>query len=41
MTDLLSMRGVSVTYRTESGDVPAVRGVDLDLARGEIVGIAG
>ena len=41
MTDLLSMRGVSVTYRTEGGDVPAVRDVDLDLAKGEIVGIAG
>ena len=41
MTSLLSMRGVSVTYRTEGGDVRAVRDVDLDVARGEIVGIAG
>ncbi|GAA2153438.1 ABC transporter ATP-binding protein [Nocardioides koreensis] len=41
MTDLLSMRGVSVTYRTETGDVPAVRDVDLELASGEIVGLAG
>jgi peptide/nickel transport system ATP-binding protein len=35
------MRDVSVTYRTEDGEVPAVQGVDLDLDRGEIVGIAG
>jgi peptide/nickel transport system ATP-binding protein len=41
MSDLLSMRGVSLTYRTETGDVPAVRDVDLDLASGEIVGLAG
>ena len=41
MSDLLRMRDVSLTYRTEEGDVPAVRNVDLDLDRGEIVGIAG
>jgi peptide/nickel transport system ATP-binding protein len=41
MADLLRMRDVSVTYRTEAGDVPAVRDVDLDLDRGEIVGLAG
>ncbi|RYP82318.1 ABC transporter ATP-binding protein [Nocardioides guangzhouensis] len=41
MPDLLTMRDVSVTYRTEGGDVPAVRGVDLALSRGEIVGLAG
>ena len=38
---LLSMRDVSVTYRSGGGDVPAVRHVDLDVARGEIVGVAG
>ena len=38
---LLSIEGLSVTYRTGEGDVPAVRGVDLTVARGEIVGIAG
>ena len=32
---------MSLTYRTEEGDVPAVRDVDLDLDRGEIVGLAG
>jgi len=41
MSDLLRMRDVSLTYRSEGGDVPAVRNVDLDLDRGEIVGIAG
>jgi peptide/nickel transport system ATP-binding protein len=37
----LSIRGLSVTYRTSSGDVPAVRGVDLDIDRGEVLGLAG
>ncbi len=41
MNDLLRMRDVSLTYRTEEGDVPAVRNVDLDLDRGEILGLAG
>lgn len=43
MTDspLLEFRDVSVTYRTGSGPVPAVRGVDLTVDRGEVVGIAG
>ena len=30
-----------VTYRRPRGDLPAVRGVDLTVARGEIVGVAG
>ena len=38
---LLRFEDVSVTYRTGGGDVPAVRGVDLDVAAGEVVGIAG
>lgn len=41
MSDLLRMRDVSVTYRSEGGDVPAVRNVDLAIDRGEIVGLAG
>ena len=38
---LLSIEGLSVTYRTGTGEVPAVRGVDLTVERGEIVGVAG
>jgi len=38
---LLRIEGLSVTYRTFEGDVPAVRDVDLALDRGEIVGVAG
>ncbi len=41
MSDLLRLRDVSLTYRTEEGDVPAVREVNLALDRGEIVGLAG
>ena len=38
---LLSVRDLAVTYRSESGDVPAVRGVSFDLAPGETLGLAG
>jgi peptide/nickel transport system ATP-binding protein len=38
---LLEFEDVSVTYRTSGGDVPAVRGVSLSVAAGEVVGIAG
>jgi peptide/nickel transport system ATP-binding protein len=38
---LLSVRDLRVTYRTEAGDVPAVRGVSFDLAQGETLGLAG
>ncbi len=41
MTELLRLEDLSVTYRTESGDLPAVRGVDLVVDHGEIVGVAG
>lgn len=37
----LEMRNVHLTYRTEAGPVPAVRGVDLSVAAGEVVGVAG
>jgi peptide/nickel transport system ATP-binding protein len=41
MADLLRFDDVSVTYRTAGGDVPAVRGVSLNVAGGEVVGVAG
>ncbi|HET9672426.1 MAG TPA: ABC transporter ATP-binding protein [Actinomycetota bacterium] len=38
---VLSIRDLEVTYRTRGGDVPAVRGVNLEIARGEVLGLAG
>jgi peptide/nickel transport system ATP-binding protein len=38
---LLELRDLRVTYRSERGDVPAVRGVDLTIERGQTVGLAG
>jgi len=38
---VLEVRGLSVTFTTESGTVSAVDNVDLSLAQGEIVGIVG
>ena len=38
---LLSIRDLSITYRTQGGPVPAVRGLDLDIAKGEVLGLAG
>ncbi|MBA2559306.1 MAG: ABC transporter ATP-binding protein [Propionibacteriales bacterium] len=38
---LLEVRDLSVTYRTASGELPAVRGVSMVVSRGESVGIAG
>jgi peptide/nickel transport system ATP-binding protein len=38
---LLSVRDLHVTYHSEAGEVPAVRGVSFDLAPGETLGLAG
>lgn len=38
---VLSLRNLSIAYRGESGDVQAVNGVDLELGRSEVVGLAG
>jgi peptide/nickel transport system ATP-binding protein len=38
---LLDLRDVSVTYRTAEGPLPAVRGVDLVVGPGQVVGLAG
>ncbi|HEX6580303.1 MAG TPA: ABC transporter ATP-binding protein [Actinomycetota bacterium] len=38
---VLSTRDLRVTYRTKAGDVPAVRGVDLNIDRGQVLGLAG
>jgi peptide/nickel transport system ATP-binding protein len=37
----LEVRDLSVSYRTQSGLVPAARNVDLDLDRGDVLGLAG
>ena len=38
---VLSVRNLEVTYKTQAGPMPAVRGVSLDIQRGEVVGLAG
>jgi peptide/nickel transport system ATP-binding protein len=38
---VLSVRDLRVSYRTSSGDVPAVRGVDLEIPKGQVLGLAG
>ncbi|MEU6375645.1 ABC transporter ATP-binding protein [Streptomyces sp. NPDC046909] len=40
-TPLLEIRGLSVSYRTRGGTVPAVRGVDLDVRPGQVTAVVG
>jgi peptide/nickel transport system ATP-binding protein len=41
VTPLLEVKDLRVTYRTAGGPLPAVRGVDLTVGKGESVGVAG
>ena len=38
---VLSVRDLTVTYKTQAGPVPAVRRADFDIDRGEVLGLAG
>src|SRR3954462_14951839 len=38
---LLSIRDLRVDFETDAGPAPAVRGVDLQIARGETVALVG
>ena len=38
---MITARGLSRTFQTKTGPVDAVRGVDIDVAAGEIVGLLG
>jgi peptide/nickel transport system ATP-binding protein len=38
---VLQVRDLRVTYASQAGPVPAVRGVDLEVAEGEVLGLAG
>lgn len=38
---LLEVRGLAVTFPSENGKVHAVRGVDLDVSRGEVLALVG
>jgi ABC-2 type transport system ATP-binding protein len=40
-TDMITARGLARTFRTKTGPVEAVKGIDLDVRAGEIVGLLG
>jgi peptide/nickel transport system ATP-binding protein len=41
MTDLLTIEGLRTTFRTQNGEIAAVDGVDLSIAKGRTLGIVG
>ncbi|MEO1722692.1 MAG: ABC transporter ATP-binding protein [Pseudomonadota bacterium] len=41
MTARLSIEGLEIRFRSRRGDVAAVRGIDLEVAAGEILGVVG
>ncbi|MDR3534926.1 MAG: ABC transporter ATP-binding protein, partial [Acetobacteraceae bacterium] len=41
MSDLLSIEGLRTVFRTDNGEVTAVDGIDLSVARGRTLGIVG
>ncbi len=41
MTAILEVRGLSVNFATPEGELEAVRGIDLEVAAGECLGIVG
>jgi peptide/nickel transport system ATP-binding protein len=38
---VLTVRDLQVAYKTQAGPIPAVRGVELDIEKGEVLGLAG
>lgn len=38
---ILSIRNLDVTFRTNAGDIHAIRGVDIDLPRGKTIALVG
>ena len=38
---ILALRGVERVYKTEAGELPVLRGVDIDVYPGEVVGLIG
>src|ERR1700755_365848 len=41
MSAMIEVRGLTRTFKTKTGPVDAVKGVDFDVADGEIVGLLG
>ena len=39
--DVLQLNDLKITYQTQGGGVPAVRGVNLRVGKGEVLGLAG